>query len=518
MKVRILDPEEAASLVFDGARVCIGGGGAGHAVPDRLLQAIGERFRSSGSPKGLSVFHACGLGDAADRGLSHLAQPGLIRRAIGGFWGNSLKMVALAQADQLEAYNFPQGVLSHLVRASAGGRPGVICKTGLHTFVDPRVEGGKLNQSAREDLVQLAVINGDEFLFYPSQTFDIGLIRGTTLDREGNLSMEDEVGTFAMLSIAQAVKRNRGTVIAQVRSIRPEANTPPVHVKVPAPFIDAAVLEPDQGMTFLSPSEPALISRSAPAVGEDFALAGIPRVIAKRAAHELRNGDFVNVGFGLADGVPIVARQEGITDSLVFMIEQGAIGGIPTTGLNFGAMYNPLAIIDDGYQFDYFHGGGLDIAFLGFAQVDRQGNVNASRFGSRLTGCGGFIDISQHARRVAFCGTFAVKADSRVEDGRLVVDEPGRLRKFVEQVQQVTFSGSYAARRRQEVLYITERAVFRLTEEGLLLEEIAPGTDLQRDVLEMMDFTPLVPNPPRLMDALLFSDKLLGLKERFRVG
>jgi propionate CoA-transferase len=516
MKVQILTPDEAVSLIPDGSTVCIGGGGAGHAVPDRLLQAIGERFRSVGKPRALSVLHACGIGDAAERGLSHVAHPGLIRRAVGGFWGNSLKMVELAQTNQLEAYNFPQGVLSHLIRATASGKPGVICETGLHTFVDPRLEGGKLNQSTREDLVQLIEIEGREYLFFPAPTIDVGLIRGSSLDSEGNLSMEDEVGTFAMLSIAQAVKRNRGTVIAQVRRIRSDEHTPPVNVKVPAPFIDVAIVEPDQEMTFLSPYEPALISRHERSSQDDLKLSGIPRIIAKRSAMELRKGDFVNVGFGLADGVPIIAQQEGVIDSLVFMIEQGAIGGIPTTGLNFGAMYNPLAIVDDGYQFDYFHGGGLDIAFLGFAQIDRQGNVNSSCFGTRLTGCGGFIDISQHARRVVFCGSFAVKSESSVADERLTVTEPGRMRKFVDRVQQVTFSGRYAAEKNQEALYVTERAVFRLTRQGLQLEEIAPGIDLKRDVLEMMDFAPEIPSPPRLMDPRHFSGRPLGLKQRFR--
>ena len=516
MRVQILSPSEAVGLVPDNVTVCIGGGGAGHAVPDRLLQALGERFTASHAPRNLTILHACGIGDAGERGLSHLAHQGLIRRAVGGFWGNSLKMVELAKNDEIEAYNFPQGVLSHLTRAAASGVPGVITTTGLHTFVDPRLEGGKLNASATEDLVKVIEIEGREFLFYPAPDIDIALIRGSSIDKEGNLSMENEVGTFSMLSIAQAAKRNQGKVIAQVKKVRATEHTPPVDVKVPAVLIDAVVVEPDQGMTFLSPSEPALIRRDEPFDPGNLELGQIPRVVAKRASEELRRGDFVNVGFGIADGVPIVAQQEGITDQLVFLIEQGAIGGIPTTGLNFGAMFQPLAIVDDSYQFDFFHGGGLDIAFLGFAQIDRQGNVNASRFGSQITGCGGFIDISQHARRVVYCGSFAVKSRSQVKGGRLEVTEPGKKRKFVDQVQQVTSSGPYALKKRQEVLYVTERAVFELTPDGIRLTEIAPGVDLERDVLGMMDFVPEISSGMKTMDSRCFSDLSLNLRSRIQ--
>jgi len=276
------------------------------------------------------------------------------------------------------------------------------------------------------------------------------------------------------------------------------------------------VVEPNQGMTFLSPLEPALIRRDAPYDPGSLKLKEIPRVVARRSSLELRRGDFVNVGYGMADGVPIIARQEGITDLLVFLIEQGAIGGIPTTGLNFGAMFQPLAIVDDSYQFDYFHGGGLDIAFLGFAQIDRQGNVNSSRFGSQITGCGGFIDITQHAHRVVYCGSFAVKSQSQLKGGRLEITEPGKKRKFVEEVQQVTFSGSYALRKGQEILYVTERAVFELTGEGLLLTEIAPGVDLEKDVLGMMDFVPQVSRELKLMDSRCFSDLPLDLRSRIQ--
>jgi propionate CoA-transferase len=513
MKAELMAAEDAVALVPDNATLCLGGGGAGHAVPDRLFRALGARFAERGRPRGLTLIHPCGIGNAADRGLSHLAHEGLVRRVVGGFWGNSPAMVALARREGIEGYNFPQGVLSHLMRACAAGAPGLLTKTGLHTFVDPRLEGGKVNASAREDLVELVEFRGEEYLFYRAPRIDFAFIRGTSVDRESNLSMEEEVATFAMLSIAQAARRNGGKVIAQAKR-RFDGHTAPVHVKVPGVLIDGVVLDPEQEMTFLSPWEPALISRTAPYEAEGWTFDGIARVIARRAALELFDGAFVNLGFGMPDGVPIVARAEGVLDRVVFLIEQGAVGGIPTTGLNFGAMFNPQAILDDGYQFDFFHGGNLDLAFLGFAQIDRRGNVNSSRFGSQLTGCGGFVDISQHARKVVFCGAFAAKSNCVVEGGRLRIVDGGRIRKFLKSVEQVTFSGPYAQAKGQSVLVVTERCVFEGTPAGLRLAEVAPGVDLRRDVLEMMDFEPIIPSEPRLMDARLFGNGSLELRHR----
>jgi propionate CoA-transferase len=338
----------------------------------------------------------------------------------------------------------------------------------------------------------------------------VAFIRGTSVDADGNLTMEEEVGTFSMLSMAQAAKTNGGIVIAQVKKTT-EGHVPPVQVKVPGVLIDYVVLEPNQQMTFITSFEPAFISRKASYTKENLSLEGIKRVIARRAARELKKDDFVNLGYGLPDGVPIVATEEGFVDKVVFMIEQGQIDGITSTGLNFGAMYNPGAIIDDGYQFDFFHGGGLNICFLGFAQVDRQGNVNSSRFGEVLTGCGGFIDISQHTRKVVFCGAFAAKSEIAVQDGKLKIGHPGKVKKMVNQVQQITFNGDLGRRKKQEVLYVTERAVFRLAEEGIRLIEIAPGVDLERDILQLMDFQPIIEGEPQLMAEAIFSELTMNL-------
>lgn len=510
-----IEADEVAGLIKDNATVAIGGAGAGHAVPDKILKAIGATYEATGHPKNLKTIHPCGIGDNDSRGLNHLAHEGLVHTDIGGFWGNAPKLVKLAKENKLKGYNLPQGVLSHLMRACASGNSGVITKVGLHTFVDPRLEGGKINESTTADMVELITVSGQEHLFYKSLPIDVAIIRGTSVDAEGNLTMEEEVGFFAMLSIAQAAKVNGGIVIAQVKNIKC-GNCDPGQVKVPGVFIDYVVIDAEQEMTFLSGFEPSLVKRDIPFNPDKLELSGIKRLVSRRAAMEIYKGAFVNLGYGMSDGVPIVAQQEDIANQIIFMIEQGATAGIPTTGLDFGAMYNPSAILDDGYQFDFFHGGGLDIAFLGFAQIDRFGNINSSRFGDVITGCGGSIDISQNAKKIVYCGSFATKSEQNISETGVEVTNPGKFKKFVQQVQQVSFSGKYALEKKQEVLYITERAVFKLTAEGVMLTEIAPGIDLQKDVLAMMDFMPIIsPNLKTIKDCV-YSQEKIGLAEKFK--
>ena len=510
---QITSASEAVRHIPDEAVVAIGGAGAGHAVPDKVLHALGERFAQTGHPRSLTTVHPCGIGDNDTRGLNHIAHEGLIKMDIGGFWGNAPKMVELAHQNKIRGYNLPQGVLSHLMRASASGKPGILTKVGLHTFVDPRVEGGKINEITTQEQVQVMTINEEEYLFYPSFKIDVAIIRGTSIDAEGNLTMEEEVGFFAMLSIAQAAKVRGGIVIAQVKNIH-TGHCEPGQVKVPGVLIDYVVQDETQEMTFISKFDPALVQRDASYQNDELQLTGLKRIVNRRAAQELYAGAFVNLGYGMSDGVPVVAQQEGIASELTFMIEQGATGGIPTRGLNFGAMYNPGSIVDDGYQFDFFQGGGLDVAFLGFAQVDQQGSVNASRFGKVLTGCGGFIDISQNAKKVVFCGSFAVKSEQDIRQDGLLVHSPGKFKKFIKQVEQITFSGKYAQEKGQEVLYVTERATFRLTNEGLELIELAPGVDLQRDVLDMMDFSPAISPQLATYNAAIFGEESLDLKQK----
>ncbi|MCM5664343.1 acyl CoA:acetate/3-ketoacid CoA transferase [Galbibacter mesophilus] len=511
---KIVDAKTAAEKINDGDTLAIGGAGAGHAVPDTLLRALGERFKTTGHPKKITSVHPCGVGDNDQRGLNHIALEGLIDTDFGGFWGNAPKMVQLARENKIKGYNFPQGILSHLMRASASKKPGVISKVGLNTFVDPRIEGGKINQVTKKDHVQVMAIDDEEYLFYKSFKIDVAFIRGTSIDSEGNITMEEEVGSFAMFSIAQAAKTNGGIVIAQVKNVV-DGNCDPGRVKIPGFLVDYVVVEPNQEMTFLSKFDPALVKRDAPYTPEELPLEGPKRIIMRRAALELKKGAFVNLGYGMSDGVPIIAQQENILDELTFMIEQGASAGIPTTGLNFGAMYNPSSIVDDGYQFDFFQGGGLDIAYLGFAQIDKNGNVNSSRFGNVLTGCGGFIDISQNAKKVVFTGTFAVKSTQNISEKGVEITHPGKFKKFVDAVEQITFSGRFAMEKGQEVFYVTERAVFKLTKGGLELIELAPLVDLQKDVLDMMDFEPLISKELKSIDSRIYKNEYLNLKETF---
>lgn len=514
MNPKIISAEAAASFVKNGVTLCIGGGGAGHAVPDKLMEALGKRFVKTALPKKINILHPCGIGENNVRGLNHLAHEGLLDTVIGGFWGNAPKMGKLALENKIKGYNLPQGVLGHLMRATAGGEKGLLKKTGLHTFVDPRFEGGRVNKKTTEPLVEVVKINGEEYLFYHTIPVDISFIRGSSIDVEGNLTMEDEVATFSMLSIAQATKVNGGVVIAQVKK-QLKNHARPVQVKVPGVFIDYVVIDPKQTMTFITDHEEALIDRTADFATTNLKLEGIKRVIARRAAMELPNKGFVNLGYGIPDGIPIVAKEEGILGDITFMIEQGQTDGVIATGLNFGAMYNPAMITDDTYQFDFFHGGGLDICFLGFAQIDQFGNVNSSRFGKNFTGSGGFIDISQNTKKVVICGAFAAKAELVVNEKGIKIHDPGRFKKFINEVEQVTLNGRYAFDRGQEILYCTERCLFKLVREGIELIEIAPGIDLEKDILSMMEFRPLINPNLKTMDITIFEQGLLNLKKRY---
>lgn len=505
---------EAIKSIKNGATIAVGGAGAGHAVPDTILNALEEHYIKTGTPKNLTIVHAAGIGDNNERGLNHIAFEGLVKRVIGGFWGNAPKMSELALTNKIEAYNFPQGVLCHLLRSIAGGEKGLLTKVGLNTFVDPDYEGGKINEITKEDLVKKVTVDGEELLYYKTYPVDVAIIRGSYADAEGNITMEEEVGTFSMLSIAQAAKVNNGIVIAQVKKIKEGFHAKPERVRVPGVMIDFIIEVPDQSMTFLTHFNAALIERTAKFEKEKSNLDGIKRVISRRAAEEIKLKGYINLGYGMPDGIPIVIDEEGLIDHVIFMIEQGPIGGILTTGLNFGAMFNPTAIVDEGYQFDFFHGGGLDVCYLGFAQIDKDGNVNSSRFGNTLTGCGGFIDISQNAKKIVFCGAFATKSEIDVSENGIDIRFVGKHKKFVKAVQQITFNGKFAAKEGKDVYYITERAVFQLTFDGIALREIAPGVDLQKDVLDMMEFTPIINGRIKIMDKSVFSLKDYNLSTK----
>lgn len=507
-KKPVLRPAEAVRLVEDGHTLFVGGSGGGIQEPTALLGALGERFDSTGTPKDITVWHCSGIGDRKSSGLSLIAYDGMLQRVVGGHWGMAPAMAALALEGRIEAYNFPQGAISQLMREVAGGRPGLVTPIGVGTFVDPRLEGGRLNDRTTEELVHVVELGGRECLFYPTFDIDIAFIRATTADELGNLTFEEEAAFLEALPIAQAARAGGGKVVVQVKYLAEAGTLHPQRVKVPGVLVDAIVVDPDQKQTCLREYDPAFSGtvKTPVSVLPKMDL-GARKVVARRAALEIQTGSVVNLGVGIPDGIASVAAEQGLLEDLTFAIEHGHIGGVPAPGVEFGAAINPVATVDAPYQFDYFGGGGLDIAFLGMAQVDAVGNVNVSRYGGVLSGCGGFIDISQGTRRVVFCGTFtAGELKVAAGAGGLRIVQDGRHKKFVDQVDQVTFSGEWARKRGQEVLYVTERAVFRLGEEGMELIEIAPGVDLEREVLGKMAFRPKMDNVNE-MPATLFIDK-----------
>jgi acyl CoA:acetate/3-ketoacid CoA transferase len=507
----VLQAVEAAGLVGSGQTLFVGGSGGGLQEPAALLRALGERFDRTGEPRGLTIWHCSGVGDREGGGLGLVAREGMLKRVVGGHWGMAPAMAKLALEGRIEAYNLPQGAVSQLVREVAGGRPGLVTPIGVGTFVDPRLEGGRLNGRTTENLVHVVELGGMECLFYPSFKIDVAFIRATTADALGNLTFEEEAAFLEALSVAQATRASGGRVVAQVKYLAEAGTLHPHAVRVPGVVVDAVVREPDQRQTSLRRYDPAFSGAvKAPVETLPRMKPGPRKVIARRAAREIPPGAVVNLGVGIPDGVAYVAAEEGLLDGLTFAIEHGHIGGIPAPGLEFGAATNPMATLDAPYQFDFFGGGGLDVAFLGMAQVDAWGNVNVSRYGGVLSGCGGFVDITQGTRRVVFCGTFtAAGLEVEVGEGELRVAREGRHSKFVGMVEQVTFSGEWARRRGQEVMYVTERAVFRLGKAGLDLVEVAPGVDLEENVLRKMGFDPGLENV-RQMDAALFRSEPAG--------
>lgn len=504
MRVRVLSADAAVALVPSGATVVVTGSGGGINEPAAVLAAFERRYLDTGEPRDLVLVHPNGLGDGHGGGTERFAHAGMVKRVYGSHWSWAPELARMAADGEIESAIWPQGVLSQLLRDKTGGRPGLLSRVGLGTYLDPRTRSAV---PATTLLPELLTLNGETWLHYDVPKLEVAILRATTGDAEGNLSFEHEGAVLDGLHAAQAVRANGGLVIAQVKRLARAGSLDARTVRVPGYLIDVLVEDPEQRLSFETHYQPGMtgeIDSPVPARSIDRPER---RIIAGRASEELRPGMVVNLGFGIADGVAGIAAATGRGQDVTFSVEQGASGGIPAWGADFGLMWNARAFIDPSSLFDFYDGGGLDLTVLSFAEIDSEGNVNVSRFGDRIVGPGGFMNIAQGARTVVFCGTFTAKGlKVGARAGRLIIEREGTVTKFVERVEEVTFSGREALAAGRRVLVVTERAVFELTTGGLVLRELAPGVDYERDVRPYMAFEPAPGGAPVSMPAELFDD------------
>lgn len=514
MKSKFVTADQAAALIKDDDTVALMGGGGGLMEATCLFQAVERRFLATSLPRRLTLVHALGIGDKQSRGMNCFAYEGLVRKVIGGHWVWSPRMQQLARDEKIAAYILPGGVSSQLMREIGGGRPGLITHVGLGTVCDPRYGGGRMNASATEDLAEVMMIDGREYLRYKPYPVNVALVRASAADEDGNISFEHEAANLDATAIALAARTSGGKVIVQVRERLPRGALKAREVRIPAAWVDAIVVDPEQRTSYDIPFDATL---SGELIGEarfDAAMNESEKpaesfserqAVARRAACELVVGAVVNYGVGVPDAVARLVARRGELDHIYQTIEHGTYGGSLLDGVLFGYARNASAMLDAPTQFDFYGGGGLDIALLGFGEFDAEGNVNVSKLGGLTVGPGGFIDIAQNARKVVFCGTFAAKGvQLETGDGRVRITQQGSVKKLVKRVEQITFSGPQSLLRGQQALYLTERASFRLTLRGMELFEIAPGIDLQRDVLDQMDFAPLLAANIDVMPASFF--------------
>jgi propionate CoA-transferase len=503
---KVITAQEAARLIQDG--VTIGASTQGMSGwAEEIAIAIEERFKQSGHPRNITLAHSCKCGDYKQRGTTRLGHEGLVKRLICGHTFTSPNMIRLIEQDKIECYLLPQGVICQLWRAIAGKKVGVITSVGLGTFVDPRIDGAKITSITKEDLVKVIEIEGQEQLFYKPFPIHVALIRGTVADENGNLTMDDESVIMEALPLAMAAKNSGGIVLAQAHNLAMANSLHPKNVKVPGTLIDYVVIARPENhhqtqQTYFSPVLAGHIK--VPMNGIPTIPLDARKIIGRRAAKELAAGDVINLGVGIPAVIPSVIAEEGLTGRVTTTTELGVFGGVPAIGLDFGGAMNAEAMIEHDAMFDYYDGGGLDVTFVGLAQADRNGDVNVSRFGNRVAGPGGFINITQNSKKVVFCGMFTTASEEVVENGKLRIAKEGSGKKFVEKVDQITFSGAYAKKRKAPVLFVTERGVFKLEDGNLILTEIAPGVDLERDLLGMMDFRPRISPDLKIMDAEMF--------------
>jgi len=522
MSSKIISFERAAALVPDGAVLAVSSS-SGLNTPDAILAALGARFRAEGRPRGLTVLMPISAGDMYGiKGIDHLAQPGMLARVIGGSYPSGPssfdppRIREMIGNDEVAAWNLPSGVLFDMLRDVAAKRAGVLTKVGLGTFVDPRLDGGRMNASARPDIVRVVEFGGEEWLHVPNIAPDVGILRGTTADEDGNVSMEHEGAYLGAVDVALAVRNSGGVVIAQVKRTMARGSIPPHRVIVPSTLIDFVVVDPQQKQPTEIAYDPSLSGEARrPESSFEPVPFGPDKVIARRAAMELHAGDVVSLGFGISPLVPYILIEEGQSAAVTWSIEQGPIGGIPANGFPFGCAYNAQAILSSPQQFTYFQGGGFDTALLSFLEIGRDGSVNVSRLALRphvTAGCGGFVDITARARKMVFSGYFragGIELDAR--DGAMRIVRDGRHGKLVPAVEQVTFNGARALAEGRQALYVTERCVLELRPAGLTVIELAPGVDLHRDVLAQAGFALQVADDLRPMDPRLFRPEPMRL-------
>ncbi len=512
---KVISAEKVAGLINDGATIAWTTAGlCGFA--EQVATAIEDRFKETGHPKDLFLTHSCGCGDHKDRGMNHFGHEGMVRKIVSGHIGEAPKLGKLVSENKIEAHLLPQGVMTHLWRQMAGKKIGVITKVGLGTFVDPRHQGGKVSDKTKDEMVKVIELEGEEYLYFKTFPIDVAVIRGTVADENGNMTMDHEPLFLEALSLATAAKNNGGIVIAQVKYVANNGTLHPKKVKVPGVLVDHVVVaEPEHHLqTKVTAYNPAFSGDSRMPLAS---MKAIPlderKVIARRAAMELMPSTTLNLGIGMPDGVSNVAAEEGVIDMVTLTTELGNFGGVPAGGPDFPASYNPDCTVDHGYMFDFYDGGGLDACVLGLAQTDSEGNVNVSKFGPKIVGPGGFINISSSAKKVIFVGTMMAGAEYKVENGSISILQEGKIKKFTDEIDHITFSGKYAALEGRDIVYVTERAVFKLSKDGLVLTEIAPGLDFEKDIIPAMGFRPLVAEDLKEMPKEIFEPKWGKLKQ-----
>lgn len=523
MQSKFMTAAQAAQLIQDGDTLGLMGGGGGLMEATHVFEAVQDRFLTTQHPHHLTLMHALGIGDKKTKGMNCFAHEGMVKRVIGGHWVWSPAMQQLALSNKIEAYILPGGVSSQLMREIGAGRPGLISHIGLGTVCDPRHGGGRMNDAAQDDLAEIIQIDGHEYLRYKPFPIHVAIVRASSADEDGNISFEHEAANLDAQSLALAARNSGGVVIVQVKERLPKGALKAREVRIPSAWVDAIVVDPEQSTSYAIPFDPAFSGEltgqmRAHSEAEDHAREVAAsqetfnerQAVARRAYQELFHTDkarpVINYGVGVPDAVAKLVAARNEQHRIYQTIEHGTYGGTLMDGVLFGYARNATAMLDAATQFDFYGGGGLDIAFLGFGEFDEEGSVNVSRLGGITVGPGGFIDIAQNAKKVVFCGSLAAKGVVlETGNAQLRVITQGAVKKLVKKVDQITFSGPQSLVRKQTVLYLTERASFRLTPQGIELFEIAPGIDLQRDVLDQMEFAPLVAKDLKRMDSLHFT-------------